>query len=205
MGLYQRVVFPRVAEWVCSAPLMTPWRRRVCDGLAGTVLEVGFGAGLNLPHYPAAVSRVLAVEPSSGAFARADARRARSHVLVEHVGLDGHRLQLEDASADMALVTFTLCTVSEPLVVLGEIARVLRPGGELHFLEHGLSPRRGVATLQRVLDPLERALADGCHLTRDPEALVRAAGFRLVWMEQGYAPGPKPWTFFSAGVAVVDQ
>ncbi len=201
MGLYQRVVVPRLVDWACSLPLMSVWRERVCAGLLGEVLEVGFGSGLNLAHYPAAVTRVDAVEPSEASFARAQRRVTHATPPVVRVGLDGHHLELADESCDAALITFTLCTVSDPLRVLAEVRRVLRPEGQLHFLEHGLAPDARTARWQRRLDPLERVIADGCHLTRDAVSLVRAAGFEILGVEQGYAKGPKPWSYFSVGVA----
>jgi ubiquinone/menaquinone biosynthesis C-methylase UbiE len=200
VGLYQRVVVPRVVDWACSLPLMDPWRERACAGLYGEILEVGFGSGLNVAHYPPAVTRVHAVEPSDVSFARAQRRLSRTP-LVERAGLDGHRLALADESCDGALITFTLCTVTDPLRVLAEVRRVLKPDAQLHFLEHGLAPDARTARWQRRLDPLERVIADGCHLTRDAPALVRAAGFEILALEQGFAHGPKPWSFFSAGVA----
>jgi len=118
-----------------------------------------------------------------------------------HVGLDGQALELSDESCDSALATFTLCTVPDARRALDEVVRVLRPGGSLHFLEHGLSPDARVARWQRRLDPLQRALAAGCHLTRDPLALVADAGLELTWSEQRYASGPKAWSYFTVGVA----
>jgi ubiquinone/menaquinone biosynthesis C-methylase UbiE len=201
VNLYRRVVVPRLVNWACSLPMMSRWRVAVCAGLTGDVVEIGFGTGLNVPHYPAAVTRVFAVEPSNESFALAARRLAASNVPVERVGLDGHSLALDDQSCDAALVTFTLCTVEDPALVLAELRRVLRPGASLHFLEHGVAPSARVARWQRRLDPIERVVADGCHLTRDAPALVRAAGFEIVELEQRYATGPKPWSYFSVGRA----
>ena len=201
MGLYRRVVVPRVVNWACSLPQISPWRETVCAGLSGDVVEIGFGTGLNVPHYPSTVARVFAVEPSDTSFVLAAGRRAASRVPIERIGLDGHSLGLPDESCDGALVTFTLCTVEDPARVLAEVRRVLRPGASLHFLEHGVAPTPRVARWQRWLDPIEQVVADGCHLTRDAPALVRAAGFEIVELEQGFASGPKPWSYFSVGRA----
>ncbi len=192
---------PRLVNWACSLPLMNRWRAMVCAGLVGDVVEIGFGTGLNVPHYPTAVTRVFAVEPSDASFALAAGRIGASNVRIERVGLDGHALALADESCDAALITFTLCTVTDPAQVLDEVRRVLRPGASLHFLEHGIAPIARVARWQRWLDPIERVVADGCHLTRDAPALVRAAGFDLVELEQGFASGPRPWSYFSVGRA----
>ena len=155
-----------------------------------------------MPHYPPEVHTVLAVEPAALARRRATGRVAGSRVVVEHIGLDGQEIPLDDATCDSALCTFTLCTVPDPAQALAELRRVLRPGGAIHFLEHGLSPDPGVARWQHRLDPVQRRLADGCHLTRDAALLVGEAGFVPRHVEQRYARGPKPWSYMTLGVAV---
>lgn len=201
MGVYRRYVAPLLVNATCASSLLDRARTRACEGLEGTVLEVGFGAGRNLDFYPSTVTRVLAVEPSEVAMRVARRHIERSSIPVQHVSTHGESIDLPDASCDHALATFTLCSVTDPHATLREIARVLRPGGRLHFAEHGLAPDPGVARWQRRLDPLEMRLADGCHLTRDPVALLVAAQFELDWIEQKYAGGPKPWAYFSIGVA----
>lgn len=201
VGFYRERVLPHLIDRVCAAPAIRPWRDEVAAGLTGRVVEIGFGSGLNQRHYPASVDLVLAVEPAAVARRLAERHAGPGAVPVEHVGTDGRSVPLDDASCDSALCTFTLCTVPEPLVVLGELRRVLRPGGRLHFLEHGLAPEPSVARWQRRLDPWQARLADGCHLTRDPVAMVEHAGFRLERHRQAFARGPKPWSWFTAGVA----
>lgn len=181
---------------------MTTWRADVTDGLHGRVVEIGFGSGLNVPHYPSDVDVVLAVEPAQVARRLAARRVATSLIPVEHVGLDGQSIPLDDASCDTALSTFTLCTVPDAQRALSELRRVVRPGGALHFLEHGLSPDPDVAVWQRRLDPWQRRFADGCHLTRDIPALISDAGFVIDRVEQRYAKGPRPWSWFTTGIAV---
>jgi SAM-dependent methyltransferase len=202
VGVYREQVVPRMVEWMCGAAGMDRWRTQTVDGLSGRVVEIGFGSGLNVPHYPPDVDVVLAVEPSTTARRLAERRIRESSVRVEHVGLDGQEIPLDDGSCDAALFTFTLCTVPDPAQALYEVRRVLRPGGSVHFLEHGLSPDPGVAKWQRRIDPLQRRLADGCHLTRDSPALVERAGFVMRRSEQLYVRGPKPWSWFTIGVAV---
>ena len=194
-------MLPRLVDRACGAAGMERWRAQVTAGLVGRVVEIGFGSGLNVEHYPKEVEVVLAVEPAELARKLAKKRIERSGIAVVHVGLDGQSIPLDDASCDSALATFTLCTVPDARQVLAEIRRVLRPGGSFHFLEHGLSPDTHVARWQRRLEPLQRSLADGCHLTREPLALVAEAGFTLEWSEQRYARGPKPWSYFTIGVA----
>ena len=202
VGAYREQVVPRLVDRMCGAAGFDRWRARAVEGLSGRVVEVGFGSGLNVPHYPDAVEVVLAVEPAAVARRRAGPRISASPVRVEHVGLDGQDIPLDDASCDAALVTFTLCTVPDPALALSEVRRVLRPGGTVHFLEHGRSPEAGVARWQHRLEPVQRRIADGCHLTRVPTALVEGAGFVMRHNEQRYVRGPKPWCWLTLGVAV---
>jgi SAM-dependent methyltransferase len=201
MGVYREFVLPRLIDRLCGSRGMTRWRESVPAGLVGQVVEIGFGSGLNLEFLPAEVTGVFAVEPSATAMKLALKRGVRTGVRVTHVGLDGESIALADESCDSALCTFTLCTVADPAKALGEIHRVLRPGGSLHFLEHGIAPDPSVARWQRRLDPWEQRLADGCHLARDPLSLVRHAGFSIESIEQRYARGPRPWSYFTLGRA----
>ncbi len=201
VGFYRSQVLPRLIDRALGTPDMGNWRAQVAAGLHGRVVEIGFGSGLNVEHYPAEVEAVLAVEPAAVARKLARRRIAASRVAVEHAGTDGQSMPIEGASCDTALSTFTLCTVPDPVAALSEILRVLRPGGTLHFLEHGISPDPRVATWQRRLEPLQRRVADGCHLTRDPATIVTGAGFQLERCDHAYAKGPKPWTYFTLGVA----
>jgi len=180
-------------------------RREVCAGLSGRVIEVGFGSGLNLGALPAEVTSVDAVEPSDLAWSRSGRRRSESRVPVARVGLDGEDLDADDASYDAALVTFSLCTIPDPARALREVRRVLRPGGVLHFAEHGLAPDESIRRWQRRLEPAQRRVAGGCHLTRDPVSLIEAAGFVTQDVAQFYlAPGPgKPLGYLSRGRAVL--
>jgi SAM-dependent methyltransferase len=201
MGVYGEQVVPRLVDLACGSAGFDRWRARVAEGLSGRVVEIGFGSGRNVPHYPPEVGVVLAVEPAGVARRLAQPRIAASPVPVEHVGLDGQQNPLDDDSCDAALFTFTLCTVPNPEKVLSELRRVVRPGGTVHFLEHGLSPQPGVAKWQHRIDPFQRRLADGCHLTRDPTTLVEQAGFVMERNEQRYVRGPKPWSWITLGVA----
>ena len=202
MGVYRTHVLPRLVEIGCGGAQMERWRGRVTEGLHGRIVEIGFGSGLNVPVYPDAVTEVLAVEPALVARDRAAGRIAASHATVTHVGLDGQSLPIEDDSCDGALSTFTLCTIPDVDAALAELRRVLKPGGELHFLEHGLSPDEKIRTWQHRIEPVQKRVADGCHLTRDPAALIAAAGFEVIRHDSRYAKGPKPWTWMTSGVAI---
>lgn len=205
VALYRDHLLPRLVDRACALPGIETWRARVVEGLAGRVVEIGFGSGLNAPHYPEDIDVVLAVEPIAAAARLARPRVAARAVRVEHVGTDGQCLPIDDESCDAALSTFTLCTVGDPAAALAEISRVLRPGAALHFLEHGVAPDPHVVRWQRRLEPLQRRLGGGCHLTRDPVALVTRAGFGIERCEQAYATGPKPWSYFTMGVATTPR
>ena len=201
MGLWERQVVPRMVERCCGHPELERLRAEACAGLAGTVVEIGFGSGRNAPHYPPAVTRVLAVEPSDVALRLGRDRVARRGVPVQRAGRDATRLPLPDGSVDAALSTWTLCTVPDPAAALAELRRVLAPGGRLHLVEHGLAPDPRVARWQRRLEPLQRRVAGGCHLTRDVPGLLAAAGLAPVRLRAEALPGvPRPfgWTTVAA-------
>lgn len=205
MGWWSERVLPRCVDRALSAPPVMERRADVCAGLHGRVLEIGFGSGLNVGLYPAAVTAIDAVEPADLAWELSAARRAASGVPVERVGLDGERLEAADASYDTALSTFTLCTIPDVAAAVREVRRVLRPGGTIHVLEHGLSPEPRVAGWQRRLDPVQRLVCGGCHLSRDVPALLAKGGFSLREVRAGYLPGPgvgKPWAWGTLAVAV---
>ena len=201
MGFYREQVLPRLVDRACGSSGLRRWRATVTEGLVGRVVEIGFGSGLNVDFYPPNVELVLAVEPAAVARKLADKRVTQSGVAVEHIGLDGQSIPLDDDSCDSALSTFTLCTIPDAPQALAELRRVMRPGARVHFLEHGLAPDPGIAAWQRRLEPWQRRLADGCHLTREPVVLLRESGFTIDHVEERYAKGPKPWSWFSAGIA----
>lgn len=201
-------VVPRLTDVSLRGHEVGDLRREVCEHLSGTVLEIGFGSGLNVRWYPQAVDEVRAVEPSGTGWTLSQRRRDRSRLPVRRVGLDGQRLDLPDDSADSALVTFSLCTIPDPALALREARRVVRPGGTLAVVEHGLSPDPGTAKRQRRWEPLQRRVAGGCHLTRDPLALLADNGWTVTWSERGALEGPAfaaPWTWVTQAVAVSDR
>jgi ubiquinone/menaquinone biosynthesis C-methylase UbiE len=202
MGFYSTHIVPRFIDKALGTPAMQEGRDAVAAGLSGTVLEIGFGSGLNIASYPPEIELVYAVEPALTARKIAVPRIAASPIPIQYAGLRGETIALEDNSCDGALCTFTLCTIPGVEQALAELRRVLKPGGKFHFLEHGLAPDTKTQTWQRRLDPLEKRLADGCHLTRDPVELVKAAGFELEFVHSEYTKGPKPWVFMTFAQAI---
>lgn len=204
-GFWEARLLPRVIDVTCSDRVTGRWREQICADLSGDVLEVGFGSGTNLAHYPSAVTSVSAVEPADLAWDRAAGAVAAFGRPVRRTGLDGARLGQEDASVDAVVSAFTMCTIPDLTSALSEIRRVLRPGGRLHFVEHALAPEPRVAARQRRIQPVWGRLAGGCHLTRDMPALLDAAGYTVPDLEAFWMPGPKvmrPFGWVTLGRAV---
>jgi SAM-dependent methyltransferase len=203
MGFYGERILPRVVNVSCGSKSLEPLRRHACDGLGGTVVEIGFGSGLNVPFYPTDVTRVAAIEPADLAWRLAGKRLSAASVSVQRAGVDGQALPFEANSFDAALSTWTLCTIPDPLAALSEVRRVLKPGASLHFLEHGLAPDERVQRLQRRFEPLQKRLSGGCHFTRPVVDLLTTAGFTIKELDVFYEPGvPKFAGADSLGIAV---
>lgn len=193
---------PRLVDVACGAGVNRPQRKRACAGLQGRVVEIGFGTGLNIPFYPAAVQSVSAVEPADLGWKLAGKRLAKAAVPIERAGLDGQSLPFADNSFDSALSTWTMCTIPDVAAALAELRRVLVPGGTLHFVEHGLAPDAKVQTWQHRLNPVQKAVAGGCHLDRDIRGSVAAAGFEIRDVDVFYGEGPRFLAALTLGVAV---
>lgn len=198
MGIYRSRILPHLMNAMMNTKENREIRSRVCADLAGTVVEIGFGSGLNIAHYPPSVETVHAVEPLERSVAIAAKRIEAGHAHVQHAGLTGERIDLPSASADAVLSTWTLCSIPDVEAALAEIRRILKPDGTLHFVEHGISPDPKVARRQRRIEPITKPLAGGCHLTRDIPGLLTHAGFTIDKMTAFQHPKePKPfgWTF----------
>lgn len=192
----ERVV-PRVVDLTCSGALADGWRARTCAPVVGEVVELGFGSGRNLEHYGEGVTRVLAIEPSDLAWEMSAERRAAFGRPVERVGIDGASIALPDGSADAVVSTWTLCTIPDLASALAETARVLRPGGALHLVEHSLSPDPRMARRQQRMQRWWGRVAGGCHVDRDIPAELSAAGFELPDLSARDAAGiATPWSWF---------
>jgi ubiquinone/menaquinone biosynthesis C-methylase UbiE len=202
MGVYGDRVLPRLVDLTLRGDAVEELRRDATAALRGEVLEVGFGSGRNVPHYPADVVRVRAVDPSGLGRKLAAGRVEASPVPIDDVGPDGEHLPLDDASVDHVLSTWTLCTIPDVGAALAEVRRVLRPGGALHFVEHGRSPDAAVARWQERLDPLQRRLVGGCHLTRRIDELIKASGLEITQLGNQYLRGPRVFGYLYLGAAI---
>lgn len=202
MAFYRDLVFPRLMNLLMDTERNRKVRARVCGDLEGDVVEIGFGTGHNLPYLSRRVTTLRAVEPSGLGVRIARDRIAASPVQVEIAGLDGQSLPFENHSADAVLCTWTLCTIPDPVAAIREIRRVLRPGGTLHFVEHGVAPDAGVRRWQNRLNGLQQRCACGCNLNRDIPAIIAAGGLTIRRLDTYYSPGePKPFASAYEGVA----
>jgi ubiquinone/menaquinone biosynthesis C-methylase UbiE len=202
MGIYASYVLPRLTHQSMRQAQLRAYRERVAGGATGRVLEIGFGSGLNLPYYPEAVDEIIGVEPSSGMLALAKRAIASCPHKVTLLARSADDLPLDDRSVDTIVVTWSLCSILEVGWALTEARRVLRPGGQMRFVEHGLSPDAKVAIWQDRLTPLWRRCAGGCHLNREVGDLIRNAGFELAELSTGYAHGPRAMVYMYEGQAV---
>lgn len=203
MSFYDTHVLPHLIGFACATPQIMKQRLKIVPAAEGRVLEVGFGSGTNLSFYdPVKVERLFALEPSEGMRRKAARAIAESPLDIEWLSLPGEQIPLDDASVDTVVLTYTACTIPDAGAALAQMRRVLKPGGLLLFSEHGAAPDPGVAAWQRRIEPVWKPIAGGCHLTRDPVAMIEAAGFRIDRVERGYLPkSPKFAAYNSAGAA----
>lgn len=203
MGIYEKHILPKLINCACSTKPMMKQREKVVPRATGTVLEIGIGTGLNLPYYDAArVDKVIGLDPSEASWELAAERARGLDFELEFIGLPGEQIPLDDASVDAVLVTFSLCTIPDPVAALAGMRRVLRPGGEIVFCEHGRAPDPAVRRWQDRVNPLWRRLAGGCNLNRDIPELLEQGGFAVEGLESRYIPGtPKIAGFNYWGVA----
>lgn len=204
MGIYAKVILPQLTKWAMSSKILREERAKCMAGARGSVLEIGFGNGLNIGHYPPEVEKVTGIDPSTASKRLARKEIAACPFPVEIHNGSAEALPYADASFDTVTVTWTLCTIPEPAQALREAARVLRPGGRFHFVEHGLSPDPRVVKWQHRLNPIQKFIAGGCNLNRDIGALIADAGFSLERLENYYVKGPRTHAYLYQGAAVVN-
>ena len=191
MGFYENRILPKLIDVACSSPPILKQREKVVPEAVGRVLEVGMGPGINLPFYnPDKVEMVWGLEPSDAMRGKAEPRIAEAPFPVEWLGLPGEEIPLDDNSADTVLLTFTLCTIPDFATALGQMRRVLKPGGKLLFAEHGAAPDESVRKWQDRLNPVWKMIAGGCNINREIPRLIEEGGFKVETVDTMYLPGP---------------
>lgn len=203
MSLYDTYILPKIAHAACGMKSITRQREKIVPLASGHVLEVGIGSGLNLPHYDATrVTKLWGLDPAP-AMTRMAQEAARSvDFEVEFIDLPGEEVPLDDDSVDTVVITYTLCTIVDTGVALGQMRRVLRPDGELVFCEHGAAPDEKVRRWQDRVDPVWKSLFGGCHLNRAIPKLIEQEGFRIDKIDAMYLPGWRPGSYNYWGSAV---
>ena len=201
MGFYADFILPSLCDFAMRNKRLLPYRERVIGEARGRVLEIGVGSGLNLPFYRAPVQEVLALEPAPRLVAMARHASHGTGIPVGFLEASAEAIPLDDRSVDTVVTTWTLCTIPHAETALGEMRRVLRPGGKLLFVEHGLAPDESVRRWQNRLTPAWKCISGGCHLNRPIRTMIEGNGFRCDRLETGYMPGPKPMAFIYEGSA----
>lgn len=201
MSVWEDQLLPRIIDATMRGDSIARWRSRCLAGAKGVAVEPGFGTGLNLPVLPPEVTKVYAIDPATVGQRLAADRVAASGIDVEFIGLDGQAIPLGDDSCDSGILTYSLCTIPDPVAALAELRRVIKSDGTLHFVEHGEAPDEHVRRWQRRVAPIQKMVAAGCHLNRPVVQLIADAGFEIEWTHAAYHGRPKVGTYFTAGVA----
>jgi ubiquinone/menaquinone biosynthesis C-methylase UbiE len=203
MGFYSTYIFPRLINSGMSRETTARYRKPMLMHARGEILEIGFGTGLNLPFYPPHVEKLYTVDVNAGMSSVARRNIEKSSIEVEHHTLNAETLPFADESFDTVVSTWTLCSIKDTTSALREIYRVLKPTGKFIFIEHGLSNEAHIRKWQNRLTPVQRVIADGCHLNRNIEVMVKNAGFSFELLEKSYAEGvPKIGGYLYRGIAV---
>lgn len=202
MGFYSQNIFPYLLDWSLSSPLFANYRQEVLAQVKGEVLEIGFGTGLNLSYYPEEIHKIITVDNNPGVHKLAQKRIEKSRITVDNRILSGENLPMADNTFDSVVSTWTLCSIEKVEQAVKEIYRVLKPGGKLFFIEHGLSNETNIQTWQNRLTPIQKIIGDGCHLNRNIRSLVEQQ-FQQVNLEEFYLEKtPKVAGYMYKGVAI---
>lgn len=192
MGFYAKHILPACLDMACGTKPITKQRQKVVPHAEGLVLEIGIGSGQNLPFYnPNKVTKIIGVDPDEHIWKKSAERRQACPIPIERIGLSGEDIPLEANLADSVVVTYSLCTIPDPVKALGEMKRILKPGGRIYFTEHGKAPDVKVKRWQDRIDPVWKKIAGGCHSGRDIPAYFREAGLKIDDLQEMYIPGPK--------------
>lgn len=202
MTFYRDHVLPHLIALAMRNRTLVPYRERVVSEATGRILELGIGSGLNLPLYGRNASEIIGLEPSPRLIAMATRRARKMGIPVTFIESSAEAIPIQDRSIDTVVMTWTLCSIPNVLGALSEMRRVLKLGGKLLFVEHGLAPEPGVRRWQGILTPFWRRIAGGCHLNRPIQNLIETAGFSVIRLKTGYSPGPKPLTYMYEGCAL---
>jgi ubiquinone/menaquinone biosynthesis C-methylase UbiE len=201
MGFYSDIILPRLCDLAMRNKQLVPYRERVIGAAEGRVLEIGVGSGMNLPFYRPPVREVLALEPAPRLMTMARSASRASSMPVTFLEASAEAIPLDKHSVDTIVTTWTLCSIPQAAAALADMRRVMRPGGKLLFVEHGLAPDQGVRRWQEWLTPAWRCISGGCHLNRPIRSMIEGTGFHIDRIETGYMPGPKPMAFMYEGSA----
>ena len=201
MPFYNDHILPHVINLAMRNRELTPYRQRAISQARGRVLEIGIGSGLNLPLYGSRVNTILGLDPAARLIAMARDAANRSAIPVTLITGSAQAIPIDRGSIDTLVTTWTLCSIPDAGAALQEMRRVLKPSGQLLFVEHGSAPEENVRKWQNRLTPVWKRIGGGCHLNRPIRALIESAGFRIIRLDTGYAKGPRPMTFFYEGCA----
>ena len=202
MSFYSEAVIPLFYDMVMDKPHIKKGRINILKNVSGEVLEIGFGTGLNLPHYPPAVTKLTIIDKNPGMNKQAQERISASKIKVDNKVLNGEELPFEDESFDSVVSTFTLCSIENIDKALKEFYRVLKPDGKYYFQEHGLANDLKIRKWQNRINPFQKVLADGCNLNRNIKSLIENTGFSITEFENYFLEkGPKTHTFMYEGIA----
>lgn len=205
MSFYSRAVLPRLIDLVMRNKADAAERAKLVPLASGTVLEIGIGSALNVPHYQRDVRGLLGVDPSLELWHLGRRRLVAPPFPITYLASSAERLPVADECIDTVVSTWTLCSIPDIRAALREVQRVVRPGGRFVFIEHGRAPDARVRAWQDRLTPLWARVAGGCHLNRPIDTFIKEAGFSLLTLDRGYASGPKPMAYLYKGVALAAE
>ena len=189
MGFYDKYILPKFLNCACGTKPINYQRGKIVPLAKGIVLDIGIGSGLNIPFYNKSnIDHFYGLDPSEELLKIAKSLAKKNELEIEFLQCGAEAIPLPDQSIDTVLITYTMCTIPDIKLSNSEIMRVLKPGGQLLFCEHGLAPDKNIAKWQRRINPIWRMIAGGCNLNRDIPKLITSSGFKISNMEEMYLP-----------------